>query len=131
MPQFVVLTHDFPMWHWDFMLEQNASLRTWRLLGDPASGVEVAAEPLADHRLAYLDYEGPLSGNRGRVARWDRGEYAIQEERDDRLVLRLRGNRLRGEAVLQFRVTEREDVSGPARWSFQFTPAAGAPEPGI
>ena len=73
MPRFVVLAHDWPSPHWDFLAESGGVLRAWRLLAEPAAGAEVPAEPNADHRLAYLDYEGPVSGGRGRVARWAAG----------------------------------------------------------
>ena len=32
-------------------------------------------ERLADHRLDYLEYEGPVSGDRGSVRRVDGGQY--------------------------------------------------------
>ncbi|MFO1094461.1 MAG: DNA polymerase ligase N-terminal domain-containing protein [Planctomycetaceae bacterium] len=76
MPRYVILTHDHPFPHWDLMLESGGVLRTWRLLNEPATGRRVPAERLADHRLKYLDYEGPVSGGRGIVARWDYGTYA-------------------------------------------------------
>ena len=79
MPHYVILTHDHPFLHWDFMLEQAGVLLTWRLLSEPAVGAEVRAERLADHRLAYLDYEGPVSGGRGSVVRWDYGTYEHEQ----------------------------------------------------
>ena len=57
------------------MLEMEGKLRTWRLERLPAPGVGIRAEPLGDHRIAYLDYEGPVSGGRGSVTRWDAGEF--------------------------------------------------------
>jgi hypothetical protein len=101
MPRFVVLTHDHPVLHWDFMLEQPETLRTWRLMKPPGAGGPIDAESLADHRLAYLDYEGPVSGGRGEVRRWDRGEYEIVESTAERLVVRLIGERLHGVATLE------------------------------
>ena len=77
MPRYVILTHDHPFLHWDLMLEQGGVLRTWRLLAEPAAGQTVAAERLADHRVAYLDYEGPVRGDRGIVKRWDCGSYDV------------------------------------------------------
>lgn len=131
MPQFVILTHDFPVWHWDFMLEQKSALQTWRLLANPASGEGVGAELLADHRSEYLDYEGPVSGNRGNVQRWDRGEYQVLEDLPDRLVVRLNGTRLAGRATLLKTTAKEADRTAPALWTFQFTPeAAGTSEPG-
>jgi len=76
MSRYVILTHDHPFPHWDLMLEDGGTLRTWRLLSEPGAGRVVPAERLGDHRLAYLDYEGPVSGGRGVVARWDHGTYA-------------------------------------------------------
>jgi hypothetical protein len=32
---------------------------------------------LANHRRAYLEYEGEISGNRGRVSRIEEGTYQI------------------------------------------------------
>ena len=71
MPRFVILTHDHPHLHWDFMLEADGVLKTWRLQDEPLPGrkFETPAEPLPDHRIAYLDYEGPVSNNRGIVTR--------------------------------------------------------------
>ena len=101
MPRFVVLTHDHPVLHWDLMLEQGDSLRTWRLAQPPDAAGSIAAEALPDHRLAYLDYEGPVSGDRGTVERWDSGEYEVVESIADYLVVRLSGRKLVGLAALE------------------------------
>jgi hypothetical protein len=78
--RFVVLEHDHPHLHWDFMLEADGVLWTWRLSSPPADGLVAAAERIADHRLAYLDHDGPVSGGRGVARPWDRGNYASAEE---------------------------------------------------
>jgi hypothetical protein len=100
MPRFVVLQHDHPFLHWDLMLETGASLRTWRLEATPCADVVIAATALGEHRLAYLDYEGPVSGNRGKVVRWDRGTYVLLEDADDKVVVELDGQILNGTATL-------------------------------
>jgi DNA polymerase Ligase (LigD) len=115
MPRFVVLTHDHPLLHWDFMLEQGGKLRTWRLAHAPDAGGPIEAEALVDHRLAYFDYEGPVSGGRGHVTRWDRGEYETVKSSPTRVVMRLAGERLCGEAVL-------EQSEASANWTFRFDP---------
>jgi hypothetical protein len=99
--RFVILEHDHPHLHWDLMLECGAALRTWRLGSPPGRGGPVDAVALSDHRLAYLDYEGPVSGNRGRVVRWDGGTFAWQSDDGGRLVVRLNGSRLRGVLVVE------------------------------
>jgi hypothetical protein len=82
MPRFVVLRHVTPPGHdrpthGDFMLECGGALRTWALAEPPSPGRTIAAEELPDHRLAYLDYEGEVSGGRGSVTRWDAGTYEV------------------------------------------------------
>lgn len=72
--RFAILEHDHPTLHWDFMLEADGVLLTWRLAAPPSLG-DTPAEAIANHRLAYLTYEGPVSGNRGHVKRWDAGDY--------------------------------------------------------
>lgn len=95
MPRFVILTHDHPLLHWDFLLERGATLRSWRLLAEPGIGQVIAAEPMPDHRLLYLGYEGPVSGNRGSVTRWDAGEYELLNDSAADLRVRLEGQKLR------------------------------------
>src|SRR5947208_419106 len=75
MPRYVILEHDYPTLHWDFLLEAGAVLRAWRLAAPPQPDRAVPAEPSFDHRLVYLEYEGPVSGDRGCVRRWDSGTY--------------------------------------------------------
>ena len=73
--QFVILKHDHPYLHWDFLLERDGVLESWRLLREPLMNEWLAAEPIPDHRLAYLTYEGPVSQNRGAVTRIMSGTY--------------------------------------------------------
>jgi len=96
MPRFVILEHDHPSLHWDLMLESGEVLRTWRLTRPPEPGRAVSATATFDHRRVYLDYEGPISGNRGQVSRWDYGTFSWRESEEDRLELELTGMRLRG-----------------------------------
>src|SRR4051812_46105534 len=101
MPRFVILEHDHPQLHWDLMLEVGAVLRTWRLAAPPTGGATVAAEQTFDHRPFYLDYEGPVSGNRGQVVRWDAGQFRFLLQEADQVQVLLEGGRLRG--TLQLR----------------------------
>ncbi len=96
------------------MLEKQADLRTWRLLQPAAAGSEIPAEALPPHRLSYLDYEGPVSGNRGKVVRWDAGQYVSVVDREECVEVELHGERLNGRAVL------RRAADGRG-WSFYFT----------
>jgi len=108
MQRFVVLRHEPGSasdreLHWDFMLEGESMLRTWALESEPAMGSSSAALELPDHRLDYLDYEGPVSGQRGSVTRFDRGTYTAIRQSDDELVIEVNGEQLRGTVTLRHR----------------------------
>lgn len=103
MPRFVILDHDHPFPHLDFMIESGDRLRSWRLLGEPAPARTLAAEGIGDHRKDYLDYTGPVSGGRGRVERWDAGTFALNEETADEVRLTLWGDRIKGRVILRRR----------------------------
>jgi hypothetical protein len=113
MPQFVILRHDSPRGvHFDFMIEIAGTLKTWALPHPPDLGVEMQCEALPDHRLAYLDYEGPVSGQRGSVTRWDRGTCTIHRQSDSQWVVELAGEKLTGEATLC------RSADHPSQWAF-------------
>ncbi len=103
------------------MLEQGGTLRTWRLKQPPDAAGSIAAEGLPDHRLAYLDYEGPVSGGRGTVERWDAGTYETLESAANRLVLHFAGKRLVGIAPLRRYIAEEL----ASQWTFWRLPPEG------
>jgi hypothetical protein len=109
MPRFALLRHECPPGfdkpsHWDLMLEDGGALLTWSLAELPtAGGAGVTASKLGDHRLEYLDYEGPVSGNRGDVRRIDAGEFSWIDREATRLVVEVQGRTLRG--LLRVEVT--------------------------
>jgi hypothetical protein len=103
--RFVILRHEGsggykPGVHWDLMLEFGPSLRTWAMAESPQADRKIAAERLADHRLAYLDYEGPISGDRGAVSRFDAGEFQTVSDLPDELMVVLNGRELHGRLTL-------------------------------
>lgn len=110
--RFVILEHDFPFQHWDLLLEMAEAARTWRLLSQPEAGPQIPAELLADHRLLYLSYEGPISGNRGCVRRVCAGTYVVAAADDQSLQLRLQGTSLGSSARLHC------DPLQGCRWTF-------------
>jgi hypothetical protein len=85
------------------MIEAGDVLRTWALAEEPAIDREIAATPLPDHRLAYLDYEGPVSRGRGTVTQWDRGDCAIEEATAKRTIIIARGQKLTGRVEIATR----------------------------
>jgi len=81
MNRFVLLCHHTAkdQFHWDFLFEGPNACKTFSVtqkLAEKAQRtgtLECTVTPLTDHRLAYLDYEGPVSDNRGFVERLDFG----------------------------------------------------------
>jgi hypothetical protein len=104
----VLLEHTLPSGstHYDWMFEHpdvaGGPLISFRLSDRPdlaARGHRIRSERLGDHRRAYLDYEGPLSANRGSVKRLAHG-----------LLLSL------AETPTSLRLTLRWDQAPVARW---------------
>ena len=122
MPRFVLLTHDHPFIHWDLLVQCGEVLRSWRLLESPdrwRSAVEstaLSAEVIGDHRLMYLDHEGPVSRERGRVVRWDHGQAEWLSESESSVRLRLTGSILIGELTLDHQTSQ-------PLWSARFSHA--------
>lgn len=95
--------------HYDFMLEAEGTLKTWTV---PALDweAELPVTQNTDHRLEYLEYEGPISGERGEVRRVEGGIYEVLATTPDRLMVRLGDER----TVLLRQVDGRYWVLGPA-----------------
>ena len=111
MPRFAILAHDHPAPHWDLFLEAGAVLRSWRLSAPLAAGAVVPAEPTGDHRLLYLDYEGPVSGGRGAVTRVDGGTFSGKADSPEHVEVRVRGTHFTGRLTL---------LRGPDGWTCRF-----------
>jgi hypothetical protein len=101
MPDYVILHHQLPegsdrLSHWDVMFHLGDTLLTWAVEDAPSPGLRVAARALENHRIEYLDYSGPVSGNRGVVTRWDRGSYSGDPSGSTSFCVHLEGDRFEG-----------------------------------
>jgi hypothetical protein len=113
MPRFVVLHHLTPPAgsrepHWDLMLERDGALETWALPMPPTLDSTQTGQRLADHRIHYLDYEGPVSGNRGTVKRWDWGTYLLLDSSPGLREIQLSGQQHTGHVRLRRKTAESE-----------------------
>ena len=114
--RFTVLRHDLPLHaqrecHWDLLLEppdnspdaphlaanatlfySAAGLLTFEVPMQPEewNNNQFAVKRLPDHRLVYLNYEGPISGDRGHVKRVQSGFIQWKVLAEDLLVLSVR-----------------------------------------
>lgn len=125
MPRFVVLWHETPPGaprasHFDLLLERAGTLRTWALERWPDAGQTAWADSLPDHRLAYLSYEGPISGERGAVRRVEQGDYELLADKEEEIQLALAGARWRGTLTLT------RPTGGAHRWRVVWSPAGAA-----
>jgi len=79
--------------HVDFLLEnEQETLWTWRIndvefFSQPAENRSISAVRIFDHRKLYLDFEGELSGSRGRVMQIDTGTWQFVRQNKNRLVI--------------------------------------------
>lgn len=80
------------------MLERGDVLLTWQLSAEPKqhTSLPIFARRIGDHRIAYLTYEGPISGNRGTVQRVDAGTVEFEQITGDACVFTLGAGRLEG-----------------------------------
>ena len=102
---FVVHEHDATHLHYDLRLEIGGVLRSWAVPKEPPEkeGVKRLAIQTEDHPLEYADFEGVIPEGMygaGTVRIWDRGEFNLKEETDDKLLFELNGKKLSGEYVL-------------------------------
>lgn len=135
MPRTVVLRHDLPdgSHHYDWLIEpadesQSSGpgvdphdpdarvLIAWRLPAPPheSTGSTPIATRLPPHRRLYLDYQGPIAGDRGEVRLVASGRAEILADEPARFVARLTvGDQ-------GFEVEGSPDA--PPAWRLRFTP---------
>lgn len=135
--RFVVLRHDVgsqmpraAQTHFDWMFESGDHLRTFATLPLDRfdESCEGSSDLLSDHRLAYLEYEGEIAGDRGRVVRILSGRYRSTMDREDQFVAELQWQQdgAAREAFVEF--YRNFSVSGLRRddnrggWRFRFSP---------
>ncbi len=102
---FVVHEHDATHLHYDLRLEIGGVLRSWAVPKQPPEkeGVRRLAVQTEDHPLGYADFEGSIPEGlygAGNVRIWDKGEFILEEEKDDRLLFELKGKKLAGKYAL-------------------------------
>jgi len=84
--RYVILHHTgVPAPHYDLMFEidPGSPLATWRSPHWPITQPALL-ERIADHRRDYLDYQGPLSNDRGEVTRVAAGTFRFESRTDHR-----------------------------------------------
>ena len=120
-------------WHYDLMFEDGDALMTFSsgVAPDRVEELPCLVRQLPNHRLAYLEYEGEISGGRGWCRLHDRGTFQWIEPPPlavparpgpaapcdfvDEIAVRLAGDKARG----VYRLV-RETRSGADYWRLRF-----------
>ncbi|MEZ6235195.1 MAG: hypothetical protein R3B68_13485 [Phycisphaerales bacterium] len=124
----VLLRHEMPdgSWHYDWMLEWDSTPDAERALvsfrvsvrPDERVGMAIEGERIGAHRRVYLEFEGDVSGGRGRVVRVARGDLVGLIMSDDSIDVALRI----GRAVARWQGSPMGRGSaggGPVWWRFE------------
>ena len=97
--RYTVLRHeDIAEPHWDLLLEIAGQelLVTWQIRIPPEewhrAEAVLQAVRIGDHRRVYLDYEGPISGDRGFVRLAARGNWNLLSQTVDSWRVQLSGD---------------------------------------
>lgn len=86
--------------HFDLMIRRGDKLATWSFPEMPGAE-KITGERNFDHRLKYLTYEGPISGNRGTTTIVERGSCDVLIFEDHRVETIFKGPHLAGRYLLQ------------------------------
>jgi CRP-like cAMP-binding protein len=92
-------------------------MRAWEFREDLLTILRQHVQALPDHRREYLDYEGPISGDRGYVRRVAEGTCELLRETPTEWVVRLQSEVIAGE--LRIVRNTPEDQSWEADLSLQ------------
>ena len=102
---YVIQKHDASHLHYDLRLEMDGVLKSWAIPKNPpiAKGVKRLAIQTEDHPVDYADFEGVIPEGQygaGKVEIWDKGTYELEERKDDEIIIRINGKRLKGRYCL-------------------------------
>jgi DNA ligase D-like protein (predicted 3'-phosphoesterase) len=102
---YVIQKHAATHLHYDLRLEIDGVLKSWAIPKEPPStiGIRRLAVQVEDHPIEYANFEGTIPEGEygaGTVEIWDSGNYRLIERKEDRLIVEINGNRLKGVYVL-------------------------------
>jgi bifunctional non-homologous end joining protein LigD len=103
--RFVVHEHHARRLHWDLRLEHDGVLLSFALprgVPEDPSDNRLAVHT-EDHPIEYLDFHGTIPKGEygaGEMTIWDKGTYEPEKIEENKLVVRLNGERVRGRYAL-------------------------------
>lgn len=102
---FVVHKHAATHLHYDLRLEMDGTLKSWAVPKEPPTGLGVKrlAVQVEDHPLSYATFDGTIPKGEygaGKVEIWDSGTYRLIDRKEDKIIVEIAGQKLRGGYVL-------------------------------
>jgi DNA ligase D-like protein (predicted 3'-phosphoesterase) len=102
---YVIQKHDASHLHYDLRLEMDGVLKSWAIPKSPPTekGVKRLAVQVEDHPVDYADFEGVIPEGQygaGTVEIWDKGTYETEEKKEDKLIVKINGKKLKGSYCL-------------------------------
>jgi DNA ligase D-like protein (predicted 3'-phosphoesterase) len=83
----------------------DGTLKSWAVPKEPPTGLGVKrlAVQVEDHPISYASFEGTIPVGEygaGKVEIWDSGTYKLIDTKEDKLVVEINGQKLKGGYVL-------------------------------
>ncbi len=102
---YVIQEHHARNLHYDLRLEMDGVLRSWAIPKEPPKDPKTKrlAVETEDHPVDYAGFEGTIPEGEygaGKVKIWDSGTFELIDRKEDKLIIRINGKKLKGEFVL-------------------------------
>ncbi len=102
---YVIQKHEATHLHYDLRLEMDGTLKSWAVPKEPplTPGIKRLAVQVEDHPVEYANFAGTIPEGEygaGTVVIWDKGTYKLVDRKEDKLIVEIHGERLKGMYVL-------------------------------
>lgn len=102
---YVIQKHAATHLHYDLRLEMDGVLKSWAIPKEPPLSINVKrlAVHVEDHPIEYANFEGTIPEGEygaGTVEIWDKGTYDMIDRKENKLIVKINGDKLNGVYVL-------------------------------
>ncbi len=102
---YVIQKHAATHLHYDLRLEMDGVLKSWAIPKEPPTtpNIRRLAVQVEDHPIDYANFEGTIPEGEygaGTVEIWDKGDYRLIDRKEDKLIVEIHGEKLKGTYVL-------------------------------